>query len=154
MGRLHVTDPNTKIDYAFCPPTSGNHYNISGVGPIRRAFYGPDQEQNPGGWVHDLEHGFVVIAYSCGQDGKSCPSTAEMDAMRKVFDEAPSTPGAALCGLPNKVIVLRFDSMSTRFAFLTWDRAYLTNTFDPNAALVFAQQNQDQTNPEQGVCDR
>ena len=152
LGRQHITDPNDKIDYAFCPPGSGSHYNIAGIGPLKRAFYPATQEQTPGGWVHNLEHGYTVIAYSCGKDGTSCPSSAEMSAMQTVFDTAPQTPQAKACGLPNKVIVVRFDDMSTRFALLSWDRVYLTDTFDANLGLVFAEQNMDQTNPEQGAC--
>lgn len=152
MGRTHVLDANQSIEYAFCPPASGNHYNIAGVGPLPRAFYPATQEQKPGGFVHNLEHGYVVIAYSCGKDGTTCPSAEEMTAMQTVFDTAPQTAGAKACGLPNKVIVVRFDDMTTRFALLSWDRVYLTDTFDANLGLVFAEQNMDQTNPEQGVC--
>ncbi|HEX5465969.1 MAG TPA: DUF3105 domain-containing protein [Candidatus Limnocylindrales bacterium] len=152
MGRTHVLDANQSIEYAFCPPASGNHYNIAGVGPLPRAFYPATQEQKPGGFVHNLEHGYVVIAYSCGKDGTTCPSSEEMTAMQTVFDTAPQTAGAKACGLPNKVIVVRFDDMTTRFALLSWDRVYLTDTFDANLGLVFAEQNMDQTNPEQGVC--
>lgn len=152
LGRNHVLDASQKITYGFCPPDSGPHYNIQGVGPLARAFYPASKEQTPGGWVHNLEHGYVVIAYSCGPDGKSCPSQSEMAAMQTVFDTASQTPQAKACGLPNKLIVVRFDDMTTRFALISWDREYLTDSFTVTLGLDFAEQNIDQTNPEQGAC--
>lgn len=153
LGRDHVLNASQKITYDFCPPDSGPHYNIPGVGPMARGFYPPSQgDTSPGRWVHNLEHGYVDILYSCGKDGKSCPSATELAAMQTVFNTAPGTPAAAACGYPNKVLVVRFDSMTTRFALVSWDRELLTNTFNINEALVFIQQNEDQTNPEQGAC--
>ena len=152
LGRLHIVDVGTKITYAYCPPASGSHYNVSGSGPIARLFYGPELgEQNPGGWVHDLEHGYVVVAYSCAN---GCPSQAELDAMKQAMDNAPESDNAKACGEPNRMFVVRFDSMSTRFAYIAWDRVELTNTFDAQAATTFMQQWQDQANPEQQACDR
>ena len=152
LGRTHVVDVGTKIAYAYCPPASGSHYNVSGSGPIKRLFYTPELgEQNPGGWVHDLEHGYVVVAYSCAN---GCPSQAELDAMRQAMDNAPQSDNAKNCGEPNRMFVVRFDSMSSRFAYIAWDRVQLTDTFDAQAATTFMQQWQDQANPEQQACDR
>jgi hypothetical protein len=151
LGRNHIVDTSTHITYQYCPPASGPHYNVAGVGPIKRAFYGPDLgEQNPGGWVHDLEHGYVVVAYSCAN---GCPSQAELDAMRQAMDSAPQSDAAKTCGEPNRMFVVRFDSMTSRFAYLAWDRAQLSDTFDPQGATTFMQQWQDQANPEQLACD-
>ncbi len=151
LGRNHIVDPGTHISYEYCPPASGPHYNVANVGPIKRAFYEPDQEQNPGGWVHNLEHGYVVVAYSC-KDG--CPSQAELDAMRQAMANAPQSALASKCGEPNRMMVVRFDSMTSRYAYLAWDRVELADTFDPQAAITFMQQWQDQANPEQQGCDR
>jgi hypothetical protein len=45
-----------------------------------------------------------------------------------------------VCGIPNKLIVARFDEMSTRFAALGWNRAMLSDAFDPETFLTFYQQ--------------
>jgi hypothetical protein len=37
-------------------------------------------------------------------------------------------------------MVARFDGMSTDFALLAWDRALLTDEFDLDTALLFAEQ--------------
>ena len=96
--------------------------------------------------MHDLEHGYVVVAYSCAN---GCPSQAELDAMRQAMDNAPQSDTAKTCGEPNSMFVVRFDSMTSRFAYIAWDRVQLTDTFDAQAATTFMQQWQDQANPEQ-----
>jgi hypothetical protein len=151
-GRSHVA-PGSQLHYAQCPPSSGSHYNAAGFGPLAPKFYGPEAEQSPGGWVHNLEHGYVVILYSCGSDGKTCPSEEEEVALVRFQNTAPTTTGAAACGIQAEVVTARFDSMSARFAFVAWDRVFLTNTFDPVAAARFAEKWIDQpTLPEAARC--
>jgi len=150
MGRSHVTNAGQRLSYGFCPPTSGEHYNIAGgVGPIRAAVYGPTEERSPGGWIHNLEHGYIVALYRCPSP-EDCPSAAEMAELQRFFDEAPDS-GVATC--PTKVVVARFDSISTRFALLAWDRALLVDEFDVDTALTFAQHwSQHPAAPENGSC--
>lgn len=139
-------DPN--IEYAFCPPTSGNHY-APPRGPLRAGVYPKTEEQIPGGWIHNLEHGYVVALYRC-PSATDCPTDAEMAQLQAFFDQAP-TSANALC--PDKVIVARFDQMSTRFALLAWGRALLIDQFDLDTALTFAQQWMDhEAVPERGAC--
>lgn len=148
LGRDHVRDPNQSINYGFCPPNSGEHINIQNRGPIRPGFYPSTQEQHPGGWIHNLEHGYTVALYRCS-DGQ-CPSEAELAELRAVFEQAPTSINPAC---PAKVIVARFDEMDTRFALVAWGRAYLTNEFDLDTALTFAQQWTDhEAVPERGLC--
>lgn len=139
LGRNHVPY-GTSINYAFCPPSSGSHYNDPPRAPLPAQFYGPADEKVPGTWIHNLEHGFIVMLYRCpsGTIGVGdCPTQAEMDQMRQFFDQAPS-PQVATC--PKKVMVARFDSMDTQFGELAWGRSLLTNDFDLDTALTFAQQ--------------
>jgi hypothetical protein len=146
LGANHILNPNEPIEYGFCPPTSGDHYNVAGRGPIRAAVYPRTQEQSPGGWVHNLEHGWVVALYRCtGPD--DCPSDAEMAQMQQFFDESPST---TTC--PKQVLVARFDDMETRFAYLAWGRALLTDEFNLDTGLLFAQQWIDAFAPENATC--
>jgi len=149
MGRQHITNAAQSLRYNFCPPTSGEHYSIAGQGPIRAAVYGPTEQRSPGGWIHNLEHGYVVALYRCsGPD--DCPSEAEMAELQRFFDEAPDS-GVANC--PTKVLVARFDSLDTRFALLAWNRALLLDEFDVDTALSFAQQwLQHAAVPERTAC--
>lgn len=149
MGRTHITNASQTLRYGYCPPTSGDHYSVSGQGPIRADVYGSTEEQSPGGWIHNLEHGYIVALYRCPSPD-DCPSAAEMAELQRLFDEAPDS-GIATCS--KKVVIARFDDMSTRFALLAWDRALLLNDMDADTALTFAQQwTQHAAVPENNAC--
>jgi len=154
LGRTHVTDPNRIIEYGFCPPDSGDHYNIPNVGPIKAAVYPPNAEQPPGSWIHNLEHGWVVLLYRCpgGQPGQQgCPTTDELTQLQAFYDQAP-TPDPSQ-GCTKEAIVARFDGMTTNFAELAWGRELLTDDFNLDRALTFAQQWTDPgTEPEKTIC--
>jgi hypothetical protein len=150
LGRDHIRDPGQTIRYGFCPPTSGDHFNIGGVGPINAGFYPPAQERHPGGWVHNLEHGYVVALYRCPSPD-DCPTDAELDLLRQFTEQAPPSAVAPQCG--SQVIAARFDKMETRFALVAWGRALLLDEFDLDTALTFAEQWIDhEAVPERGAC--
>ena len=149
LGQAHVA-VGTKISYGFCPPTSGGHYNAAGAGPLRPGFYGPDADAGPGGWVHNLEHGYVVALYRCA-DGV-CPSEVDLAALRSFAVNGPPTQSATACGYRSKILVARFDELSTPYALLAWDRALLLNEFDETVARDFAGRAIEATAPEPNAC--
>jgi hypothetical protein len=145
MGRSHIT-PGTKADYIYCPPGSGPHYNIAGRGPIAPRFYGPDANTEPQGWIHNLEHGGLVILYSCAQPG-SC-TQQELDELRALASNFPASP---LCNIQGGVIspvIARFDTMKTKYAAVVWNRALLIDDLDIPEMLAFWQQWGERNNPE------
>ena len=150
LGNRHV-GAGAALEYAYCPPASGNHFAQQGAGPIPARFYAPGSEVSPGGWIHNLEHGYVVALYSCGDDGSACPNDAELEALRRFQSNGPATAGAQACGIPSKVLTARFDSMDARFALLAWNRVALSDTFDPDGADAFAGRWIDKA-PEAGAC--
>ncbi len=149
LGKNHV-GTNVTVKYGYCPPASGSHYNLGGgQAPLTRQFYGPQTILAPGNWVHNLEHGYVVILYRGDAD------QAVIDAVQAVMAEAtPSETSAARCGY-SKVIGVRFDDMdpSVQVAAIAWDRVLLQEELDKDELLAFANQWQDgpQT-PEPGLC--
>lgn len=145
QGNQHVPSGST-IRYQLCPPTSGNHYSAAGIGPIRPGFYGPGQKAEPGGWIHDLEHGFIVVLY------RGEPPSADLDALRRFVEVAPATDTAARCGYRAKIIVARFDDMSTPFAVLAWSRLLQLPAWDEATAIAFAQRWVEVAGPEPGAC--
>jgi hypothetical protein len=56
-GQGHTTDPSEKVDYKHNPPHSGQHYQV----PLDWGLY--DTEQRDVEWVHNLEHGHIVMLY-------------------------------------------------------------------------------------------
>ena len=149
LGRGHVAVA-TKIRYGFCPPTSGSHYNEAGVAPLRPGFYGADADAGPGGWVHNLEHGYVVALYRCANG--SCPPDDVLSELRAFAANGPPTQAAAACGYRSKVVVARFDDLSTPYALVAWDRAMLVDSFHPSIARGFASRFIEATGPEPNAC--
>jgi Protein of unknown function (DUF3105) len=117
------------------------------------AVYPVSQEKAPQYWTHNLEHGYVVLAYRCpsGVLGSGdCITQADLNEIQNWYNNAPPPPGSACA---KKVLAVRFDSMNTRFALIAWDRLLLMDTFDPAQATLFAQQWEDApTTPERGAC--
>jgi hypothetical protein len=146
MGYTHIP-PGTFQRYTYCPPASGNHYSAAGLGPISpvRQVYGPDDQVVPQSWIHNLEHGGLVVLYSC-KDG--CPDDPTKQQFQQFYDDFPASP---ICHIPAHVlspVVARFDDMSTKYAAVVWDRVLLLDTFDQAKILAFFNQWADKTNRE------
>jgi hypothetical protein len=99
-GAMHL-DIGTEITWDHEPPHSGNHYGVWETMPgehsdvVDRRF-----------WVHNLEHGWVVLIYNC-PDG----CAAELDVLREV-----------LTMRPNLDIIMTEDPLleGSRFAAISW----------------------------------
>jgi hypothetical protein len=141
MGQGHVP-VGTKITYTYCPPASGKHY-AQPAAPIPARVYGPDDTVIPEQWVHNLEHGGLVILYK-GAD-------VDQAALRALFDSIPSSP---ICGFepggqsPGPVVA-RFKDMPWPYAALVWGRVLPLETLDQQAVLDFYATWGEKTNPEQ-----
>ena len=105
-GHVQVGD---KVTYPVCPPASGKHVNKVGFGPLKPQVYGPDDQSLPNGWVHNLEHGGLVLLYSCDkgacddagiaalQDLRRPPSPTARSATSRRAPSGPSWPGSSRC---------------------------------------------------------
>ncbi len=142
MGNSHVAT-GTVIRYTYCPPASGRHFNQPGVGgPIPARPYGPNDSVIPQGWVHNLEHGGLVVLYRGAE--------ADQAALRSLYDAVPASP---VCGFepggqsPGPVIA-RFDQMAWPYAAMVWDRVLPLETLDQAAILDLYARYGERTNPE------
>ena len=145
MGRQHVA-VGTKVTYTYCAPASGNHFNVPGTsGPIPARVYGPNDQVLPQGWIHNLEHGAIVILYR----GDSAGATADGQAqLRALYDNFPNSP---VCNIPKGQIapvMARFDQMSSPFQAIVWGRVLPLDTLDQAKILAFYEQWGEKTNPE------
>jgi hypothetical protein len=138
LGRAHV-DTGERVRYEFCPPTSGAHWNDARFGPLPNRFYGADDKADPQGWIHNLEHGHLVVLYRCPEDG-SC--AAAETAMRAVQEQLPASP---LCSLPAgaSVVTARFDDLPSPYAAVAWGRVLFLDTPDVAEIAAFQQQSAD-----------
>lgn len=123
----HIT-PCTPITYATNPPSGGNHWPIWAAfkqytTPVPREMY-----------VHDLEHGAIVLTYRC-PDG--CPDVVA--ALGKVF----GSQGDPLClsqpGDPPARMVLTPDPLlDTPIAASAWGATYTATCIDIPSLQAFA----------------
>jgi len=144
MGNQHVS--TSPLRYTYCPPASGNHYRQPG-GPVEPRVYSPDDALGPGGWVHNLEHGALVVLYRCGEGDPGC-SQAPQDQLRDYFAAFPASP---VCNLPAGSVgpvMARFDDMDWPFAALVWGRVLPLETLDIALINRFFAQEGERTNPE------
>jgi hypothetical protein len=150
MGNLHIAVGSNQ-HYAYCPPASGSHYNNVGVdGPIPAKYYGPDEGTRPEGWIHNLEHGAVVILYNCKMGACDDATLAALQAIPTNF------PASPVCGIKAGVlapVIARFDDMPAPFAALVWDRLLYLNTLDVNEIKQFYKTEGELYNPE-SQCTR
>jgi hypothetical protein len=126
MGNSHV-GASAKVTYPVCPPASGKHINQPPRGPIPARIYGPDDAAAPNGWVHNLEHGGLVLLYSC--DKGACDE-ASLAQLQPFFD---GFPPSSICQVPPGTVgpvVARFEEMPTKYAALIWDRVLYLDTLD------------------------
>lgn len=133
QGNQHINSGD-QITYPVCPPASGKHINRSGFGPLRPEVYGPDDNSAPNGWVHNLEHGGLVLLYSCERGACDEAAIAEFQGFVNGF------PNSAICDVPPGVVgpvVARFEEMPTRFAALLWNRAFYLDELDSQAIYDF-----------------
>jgi hypothetical protein len=140
MGQGHVPR-GTKLTYTYCPPASGRHYN-SPDAPITARVYGPGDGVIPQGWIHNLEHGALVVLYRGDQPN--------LDALRALFAAAPVSPvcGFTPGGQSPGPVVARFDDMAWPYAAVVWDRVLPLQTVDQQAILDFYMTWGERTNPE------
>jgi hypothetical protein len=132
MGRSHLVSVPQK--YLYCPPASGTHYSQAGLGPIPPRVYPPDSKMGPQNWVHNLEHGAVVVLYRHDSPGAT---TDGQQAFKTFFD---SFPASALCKVPPRTlspVIAPFDQMPHAYAALVWDRVLYMDTWDPDLVLRF-----------------
>jgi hypothetical protein len=145
MGRLHVP-PGEVVKYTYCPPASGNHYFAAGVGPIPARFYGVNDKTLPQGWVHNLEHGALVLLYRGDSEGASNEGQQQL---RAFFDAFPPSPVCNITpGTSQGPVVTRFDEMATPFTALVWGRVLPLQSLDTAAILEFWNIWGERTNPE------
>lgn len=149
MGQDHLAN-GTQVTYTYCPPASGKHFNGTATGPITSRVYSPTDAVNPQGWIHNLEHGGLIVLYRGDSDGAT---EAGQAALRSFFDRYPNSP---ICGFAPGTSVgpvfARFDEMATPFTALVWGRELPLQTLDETAILQLDSIYGERTNPEK-LCN-
>lgn len=116
------------INYTSNPPTSGSHY------PIWAAFKSYPQAIPRGFWVHDMEHGAVVIAYNCPM---GC--AAELAQIEAMLAARPADP---LCVMPltGRYILTPDPLLDSQFAVVAWGAVMKSDCLNVAAMNAFIDQ--------------
>jgi Protein of unknown function (DUF3105) len=145
MGGRHVA-VGTVVTYQYCAPASGTHYDQAGAGPIKPGVYGPNDAVIPQGWVHNLEHGALVVLYK----GSSAGATQEgQQQLQAFYDAFPNSPVCNIeKGTTQGPVIARFDQMATDYSAMVWGRVLPLTTLDTNAIMDFYAAWGEKTNPQ------
>jgi Protein of unknown function (DUF3105) len=122
----------TPVKYETNPPSGGDHWGQW------VAFKKYTQVVPREMYVHDLEHGAVVLAYRC--DGE-CPEVVM--ALEKVFDDAKADPLCLTAGsTPKARLVLTPDPLlDTPIAAAAWGATYTATCIDTDSLAQFVAAN-------------
>jgi hypothetical protein len=134
-GWSHVTE-GSAITYAHNPPASGPHY------PVWLRYESYDSTMARGYWVHNLEHGAVVLLYR-----PSAPA-AVIDTMKQMYRALPSDPA---CG-HTRALLTPDPLLGTDVAVVAANFALTGSCVGSNAVLQFVNAHRNRA-PEQ-ICDQ
>jgi Protein of unknown function (DUF3105) len=118
------------VDYHTLPPSSGDHY------PYWAAYMTYDSPVPEGYWVHNLEHGTIVLSYNCGEAG--CAD--DLAAAQQMMDQFPDD---SLCtgegqGVRHRFVMTPDPRLDVRFAASAWGWTLRAGCFDRATFLAFA----------------
>ncbi len=133
-GRQHV-QVGTQVTYQHQPPTSGSHYSQAGVAPVAWQTIRTIQ---PEVWVHNLEHGGIVVLYNC----PSGCDDLQKQLTTYVNNIVPAEPQYG----EYKIIMSPYsDGMGThKVALLAWDRIEFLDGYDQAKITQFYEARVDQ----------
>ena len=136
---IHVT-ACMPIVYSSNPPSSGEHY------PTWADFGVYDFPLPRGYWMHNLEHGAVVVTYHC-------PAGCDEDVARAKAWLAQLTPDATCPEGPPRILLVPDPLLDVPWAASSWGFTLRADCFDPDAFSDFFGAHAGQAiAPEAGLC--
>lgn len=118
-SEAHVPQ-GTTVEYRNNPPASGPHYSGAGVSPIEPGFYADPVP--PEVWVHNLEHGDIVILFDCPGE---CPQSLLLDLQR------------FFAMVQHQTVITRYSGLSSPIMAVAWDVQRSFDAFDAEALRAF-----------------
>jgi hypothetical protein len=138
-GAATHIDPSTTRSYKNYPPTSGPHYGQ----PVGPAQWGTIASMQEGVFLHNLEHGGIVILYNC-PSGASCDKLRN-DLTNYVTNLAPVEPRFNEV----KIVMSPYTrGMQKRVAVLAWHYIEFLDGYD-QAEITRFYENHVNQGPEQ-----
>ena len=119
---IHV-DEGEVVTYATSPPNSGSHY----ARWARSGVY--ETALEPRNWVHNLEHGWVVILHRPDAPAET------IETLKSLYADPPSD--AQCRSGVTRLIVTPFDGLQSDVALIAWRRTLLLDTLDRDTLAAF-----------------
>ncbi|PRP95132.1 DUF3105 domain-containing protein [Enhygromyxa salina] len=118
-GGIHV-EQDSEVTWTNNPPHSGDHY------PTWEKWGEHDTPVPRGNWVHNMEHGGLILLYNCPE---GCD--AELETLRMVLDMRPDSR-----------ILMTEDPLldAPRFAVTSWNWVHEFDTPDLDELVCFVDQ--------------
>jgi uncharacterized protein DUF3105 len=125
-SRIHVPIC-TPVDYPTNPPCGGNHW------PVWAAYREYTTQVPREMYVHDLEHGAVVLLYRCQEP---CPNvvSALHAQMNDIDDPLCLTAGE---GVNARLVLTPDPLLATPIAATAWGATYVATCIDPPSLKAF-----------------
>lgn len=121
-GRNHV-NAGTPLNFRSNPPASGEHYPVWS----RPGAY--TEPQDPGNWVHSLEHGYVVVLYNCPS---ACPELVSQ--LRTFYDAVPKSQRYGY----QKLVITPYAQLEGQLAMVSWARVLeLPEGFNQDTMMTY-----------------
>lgn len=125
---------DTPVTYNSNPPTSGPHYPVWAAyqeytKPVDRRYY-----------VHDLEHGGVVLAYNCdaaGDAGAKVVCTQVIEGLRAAIAALPNDPLCNGEGVRVRAILTPDPLLDVPIAAAAWGQTYRAQCLDLPSLVDF-----------------
>jgi hypothetical protein len=122
----HHVETCTPVEYATNPPSGGPHWPVWAAhakytAPVPRQMY-----------VHNLEHGWIVLSYRCEND---CPDVVA--ALEKAFDAVDDTYCVAHGDTAARVILTPDPLLNTPIAASAWGATYTATCIDEGSIADF-----------------
>ncbi|MGH2364785.1 MAG: DUF3105 domain-containing protein [Chloroflexota bacterium] len=140
-GEQHLNDPVTAkgqlyshipegqpISYSSYPPAFGDHY------PTPKAWQAYDSQVPDGYFVHNLEHGGIVILYHCPS---GCAST--VDQLKNLYNRLPKDQFNEV-----KLVISPYANETHEITLLAWDYRLELNSLNLSTITAFYHEHVDQ----------
>ncbi|MBI3732287.1 MAG: DUF3105 domain-containing protein, partial [Chloroflexi bacterium] len=132
LGGQHVQIGQQHAPYNSTPPTSGPHWDAPADWGI---YHDPVPEER---WVHNLEHGGIVILYNCPQD---CPDL--LNRLDALFKTAPRSKLGNV-----KLLITPYHTAPNRLTLVAWNYYLPLDDYDDAVVRGFMLNHLDKA-PEQ-----
>ncbi len=122
---IHVA-PGTPITWSTNPPATGEHYAV--WAQFDRSYTSLDR----GYWLHDAEHGAIVLLYNCPTDCPDVVAGLIGVAQRMAIDHGCTLP------IRHRAIVAADPLIPTQVGAVAWDVSYTATCVDAAYLDAFA----------------